>query len=685
MKPESWSRRIAMGAIALVISACQTTGVSPTGLAGGQAKCPEGPRQVLDCRGALQQYARDFKADLKFMSQADIGLGITSTKLAEADVLSGDLIQHYYQTCTLYNACLITQREYVSKMDRLQGIQLQVRAFLTGGAAAFAAQQNITINPPFGAQPPGGFPPPGAYPPPPPGYPPGGGIPPPPGLYPPPGGYAPAPGGVPPVSYPQQGAPYPPGDPGLQQAGAGYPPPPGQAYPGQQSPYPGQTPAGGQGPAPGLSVSIPPTQGPQDRIDTILNILREGSKLLREQSPQAPVPASPGPGTSFSPPAVSTASLPVLPPGSPTGTDAPIVAMVQPAVGPAVSPQEDLDSSLRAMLVSMKEEVARRDPARASGQVVVGNFTEEGQPWSSPLGALLQERVASLVESEGLFNPTSGVQTRGITVKQVAGVENPNDPKALGALYNSDLAIAGTYRAQPDRVIVRLAALDDKGGELAQATKEISRQAIPDVVAASPANAADTSQLLDSLNQLGAKSQGDARVEITTNRPGAGANFRLSEEIRYFVTSTMDGYLYLFHIDADKKILRIFPNQYQLEARVKAGAALEVPVPGAPFRFEASPPFGLETTFAIVTAVPLDEKDFQMVEGGFAAPKQDVPALVATRGISVKPVEPAAPPPAPAAAPPPPSPYPVAEPAPPTSPVSTPPLVWNSVTVLIRP
>jgi hypothetical protein len=319
----------------------------------------------------------------------------------------------------------------------------------------------------------------------------------------------------------------------------------------------------------------------------------------------------------------------------------------------------------------LKQEVARNNPARASGQAVVGNFTEEGQPWSSPLGALLQERVATLVEREGLFKSASGIQTRGISIKQVAGVENLNDPKALGALYNADLAIAGTYRAQADRVLVRLTALDDKGEELAQASNEISTRAIPDVVAAAPANAADTSQLLNSFNQLGPRSQGEAKVEVTTNRPGAGASFRLGEEIKYFVASTIDGHLSLFHIDADKNILRIFPNQSQREGRIRAGAALEVPAPGSPFKLEASPPFGLETTFAVVTSVPLDEKDFQLVEGGFAKPKQGISALVGTRGISVKPGGPAASTPASAS----------------SAMVQAPPpqLVWNSITVLIRP
>jgi len=627
-----------IGTAAIAVGACQTTGVHPTGLTGGEIKCPDGPRQILDCRGALQQFARDFKADLSFMQKAQLGLGITSTKLTEADALSGDLIQHYYRTCTLYNACIITRQEYAARTDKLQHIQLQVRSALTPYGYA-AQQQNITINPP----PPGGFPPP-----PPVGFPP-----PPPGPYYPPGGGLPPPGGVPPVAYPQQQVgPFPGVDPGMHQAGAGYPPAGSgeQPYGGQPSGFPGQPSAAGQGAAPGSSgvtVNIPPSQ----------------------QAPPGPVP--PAAGAAVSPPPGTSASIPVLPPGVPAGTSPPLIAAAQPGTVPAAaSQQEDLDGNLRTMLAALRQDIARRHPSLASGQAVVGNFTEEGQPWSSPLGALLQERVAMLVETDGLFQGGSGVQTRGITVKQVANVESPNDPKSLGALYKADLAIAGTYRPLAERVAVRLTALDDKGNELAQAMNEIPTRAIPDVVAPAPANAADTSQLLHSLNQLGPKSQGDAKVEVTTNRPGAGANFRLGEEIRYFVRSTVDGYLYLFHIDADKNVLRIFPNQYQREGRITAGAVLEVPAPGAPFTFEASPPFGLETTVAIITSAPLDEKDFQMVEGGFAKPKQDVPALVATRGISVKPVRPISPSATPMAAP---------------GQQGVPPLVWNAVTVLIRP
>jgi hypothetical protein len=91
---------------------------------------------------------------------------------------------------------------------------------------------------------------------------------------------------------------------------------------------------------------------------------------------------------------------------------------------------------------------------------------------------------------------------------------------------------------------------------------------------------------------------------------------------------------------------------------VRAGAPVEVPGGGAPFRFEASPPFGLETTFAVVPPVPLDEKDFQPAAGGFTAPKGDVPALGgATRSLR-------------------------SAPGPGGSPADRP-IIWNSITILI--
>lgn len=585
----------AIATIGLLVSACSTTGVNPTGMAGGQVMCPSGPRPLIDCRGVLQQYSRDLKADLNLMQKTQIGLGLTTTKLMEADSLTSDLLQHSYQTCTLYNACIVSPQDYAGKTEKLQELQLQVRRTLLGGGA-FGQQQNIQINPPFG-QP----------------FPPGAPIP-----------------GQPFPGQPQPGQPFPGPGPG-PQAGVAFPDPnmaqqfPGQPFP-QQQPFPGQAfpqqpgsaqfPIGNQPGGPAVTVTAPNSTG-SGTADTILNILREGSKLLRSTSPATAAPA-------------------------PTPT--------------AGVPGNDLDSALRGMLQSLKQGVSTRGLANA--RAVVGNFTEEGKPYGGPMGALLQDRVSTIVMTDSVFPQATGVQSRGISIKDVQGVKNANDPKALPALYNADVAIAGTYQTRPDGVAVKLTAVQNSG-EIASSNALVPASIIPNVVAATPQNANDTNQLINSVSQVAPRAEG--QLNITTNRPGQGSNFRMGEEITYFVNSSSDGYLYLFHIDGEKNASRIFPNAYQPNPAIRAGQVIQLPQPGAPFKFEASPPFGLETTFAIVTPVPLGENDLTMIQGSFANANQVGPTLARVRGIAVSPAGGGAPVGGSNA------------------------VLWNSATVLIRP
>ncbi len=584
MKPRSWSFQSA-AIVIFLSSACATTGVNPTGLTGGQVMCPMGPRPALDCRGVLQQYARDLKADLNMMSKVQIGLGLTTTKLTEADALTSDLLQHSYQTCTLYNACINTPEEYAAKQERLQNVQMEVRRALVAGGL-YGQQQNIQINPLHGQPFPPQFP----------------------------GGAVPAPGsplqGVPQSGVPGQiggGLAF--GDPNAPQPGI----PQEQQFLGP--PAFGQAPAGISGPAPKFSANVPNPKGAQAG-EAILNILRNGSKAVRGVK-------------------ASTAS-----------------AKAKTAVK---QPEQDLDTALRGMLQTLKQNVARRSPALASGRAVVGNFTEANRPWSSPLGALLQDRVSAIAGSDELFKQSTAVRYRGITVKEVPSAGNINDPKTLTSLYNTDLAIAGTYQPAGDQIVVKLTAYQN-AGEIAQTTRTIPANLIPDVVAAAPQNAPETGQLIKSLGEIGPRA--DGMVNLTTNRPGAGSTFRLGEEIIYFVTAKTGGYVYLFHADAEKGISQIFPNQYQREARIQPAQVVQVPAGGAPFKFEASPPFGLETTFAIVTSGPLDENDLQAIQNGLTGPQRDVATVLKTRGIGVVPA---------------------------TTAAAGAPVQWTSTTVLIRP
>ena len=553
MKTTCGHLQLVLAAAVIFAAACSTTGVNPTGMTGNQVMCPSGPRPAIDCRGALQQYSRDFKADLSLMSKTTIGLAMTSTKLMEADALTSDLLQHSYQTCTLYNACIVSPEDYGAKTEKLQDLQMQVRRTLLG---TYGQQQNIQINPPQGQQ----FPPP-----------------------------FPGVAGAQPTAIDLNA----------------------QAQNAQQT-NTTQIPLGNQPGGPAVTVSTPPSGKPRT-ADTVLEILREGTKIFRNNAPTNAAPA-------------------------PTPT--------------ASAPGFDLDSALRGMLSSLKQDVSKYSPALADARAVVGNFTEEGRPYGGPMGALLQDRVSTIVTNDNVFNQPVGVQSRGINVKDMQSVKNINDTRSLPTLYNTDLAIAGTYQTRPDGVAVKLSAVQNSG-EIAQSRAVLPAAVIPDVVAAAPQNANDTNQLLGSMNKVAPRA--DGQLNITTNRPGQGSNFRVGEEITYFVNSNTDGFLYLFHVDGEKHVNRIFPNPYQPNPNIRAGEALQLPQPGAPFKFEAAPPFGLETTFAIVTPSPLTDSDLQMIQASFANPNQVGPTLARTRGIG------------------------------PSVATANNSVLWNSATVLIRP
>lgn len=558
MKTIFTSVQLTLAASVLLVSACSTTGVNPTGMTGGQIMCSSGPRPAIDCRGALQQYSRDFKADLSLMSKTTVGLAVASTKLMEADTLTSDLLQHSYQTCTLYNACIVTPQDYGAKTQKLQELQMEVRRTLLG--SGYGNQQNIQINPP-----PGQF--------------------------------------------------FPPGHPGgpfghtLPQGAVASMPADGNAVANTA-----QFPMGNQPGGPAVTVTAPQSSG-SSKADTILNILREGSKLLRNN-----------PSTSAAP-ATSAATA-------------------------AAAPGADLDSTLRGMLTSLKQDVSNRNPELAKARAVVGNFTEEGRPYSGPMGALLQDRVSTIVMSDKGFNQPVGVQSRGVNVKDMQAVKNFNDPRSLPALYNTDFAIAGTYQTRPDGVAVKLTALRSSG-EIAQSSTILPAGLIPEAVAAAPQNANDTTQLIGSMNQITPRA--DGQLNITTNRPGQGSNFRMGEEITYFVKSTSDGYLYLFHVDGNSNVNQIFPNPHQPNPIIRAGEVVQLPQPGAPFKFEAAPPFGLETTFAIVTPTPLTDSDLQILQASFATPSQVGLTLARARSIAAN------------------------------GAASNNSVLWNSATVLIRP
>ena len=83
--------------------------------------------------------------------------------------------------------------------------------------------------------------------------------------------------------------------------------------------------------------------------------------------------------------------------------------------------------------------------------------------------------------------------------------------------------------------------------------------------------------------------------------------------LQAYVTSSEDGYLYLFYRDADAKVSVLFPNRYQTNNFIKGGERVAVPQrQGDTFKITIGAPFGHELLKAVVTKKPLSFIDNSM-------------------------------------------------------------------------
>jgi hypothetical protein len=81
--------------------------------------------------------------------------------------------------------------------------------------------------------------------------------------------------------------------------------------------------------------------------------------------------------------------------------------------------------------------------------------------------------------------------------------------------------------------------------------------------------------------------------------------YRVDDEMKVFVKSEKEGYLYLFYCDAGGHVSVLFPNKVQTDNKIPAGKEIRVPAEEATFRLRITEPEGKEVLKALVTLEPL--------------------------------------------------------------------------------
>jgi len=93
--------------------------------------------------------------------------------------------------------------------------------------------------------------------------------------------------------------------------------------------------------------------------------------------------------------------------------------------------------------------------------------------------------------------------------------------------------------------------------------------------------------------------------KVTVNVDHGDRNYQVGDYMKIEVTSERDGYLYLFNLDPQGKIVCLFPNNFQKENRVTANQAVMVPDPkDKNWRIKVGDPTGKEYLKAIVITEP---------------------------------------------------------------------------------
>jgi hypothetical protein len=106
------------------------------------------------------------------------------------------------------------------------------------------------------------------------------------------------------------------------------------------------------------------------------------------------------------------------------------------------------------------------------------------------------------------------------------------------------------------------------------------------------------------------------------------ANARVGAKMSYRVSAKSSGYLILLDVDAQGKVIQIFPNFLSLAKndgkptetnRISPNAPVVIPAPGSTtYEFVATPPLGIGMTLAIFSETPLEMVDLPDVPADMA-------------------------------------------------------------------
>jgi hypothetical protein len=284
---------------------------------------------------------------------------------------------------------------------------------------------------------------------------------------------------------------------------------------------------------------------------------------------------------------------------------------------------EELDSS------------AWEDPETGGGQKVValGSLTYSDTGIGSEFSAYLGQKLRAALRDSPRFQVSDSDNIDEVMEQMkiaLSGLADETGGPEIGKLKSATALLEGRYYEEGSDIVLNLELTEvETGLSIAGEELRLARRDIPGDIALLPANYQDAMEVVGELSDLMKSSNEGLETRVWTAR-GNGATYRDGENlvIRFFANRPC--FIKVYHIDVNKKMSLIFPNDYYSDNRIEADKIYSIPDDHYPFRFELGEPYGTEFIKVIAST-----RQFEDIEEAFSDLGR-AEGRVMTRGLAVK-------------------------------------------------
>jgi len=286
-----------------------------------------------------------------------------------------------------------------------------------------------------------------------------------------------------------------------------------------------------------------------------------------------------------------------------------------------------IDTALDAEVVKIAASLPKKTV------VSVGNIVYADKEIGSSFSNYIQEKLSTALQKNTKFEVFRKDKLDEI-LKEIkfgmTGLVEEGTAVEPGKLRGLQALFSGKFFDEGANVVIYFDLVSvETGTVLTKSTVKISRNDIPASISILPENYNDAIALLKELTQVNNANASQFVVKAWPDR-GKGATYKNGEDMVLNVYSNRDCYIKIYHIDAQKQLTLIFPNQWAGNNQIKKNTLYQIPDESYGFVWKMQPPFGTEFFKVVAQTEP-----FKDIEDSFE-PLGDATKGLVTRGIGTQ-------------------------------------------------